>query len=243
MIAGNTSNGAPTHDVLPAPVGTILELYTTVWLRSAGRARAGGDWCDAIEIADDTIAFTVGDVSGHGTAVAGTMAAVRASVLRGIRNFRVPSEVLSLANTVAFNDGDGTIVTAIVAFLNRRRRTLTFANAGHPPPLLVTREGQAFLKHPPADLPLGIFDKHYAADYFIAVPSEAMLVFYTDGITEHDRDPIRGEIELVEAALGAFERPEVDAAQGIARKLLGKALLLDDAATMVVRARNTRGRM
>lgn len=243
MIAGNTSTGAAAHDVLPAPVGTILELNTTVWLRSVGRARAGGDWCDAIEIAEDTIAFTVGDVSGHGTAVAGTMAAMRASVLRGIRTLRVPSEVLSLANTVAFNDDDGTIVTAIVAFLNRRQRTLTFANAGHPPPLLVTRLGQAFLKHPPADLPLGIFAKHYAADYVIAVPSDAMLVFYTDGITEHDRDPVRGDTELVEAALGVFEQHEVDAARDIARKLIGKVPLLDDAATMVVRAQNTRARM
>ena len=224
MIADNT----------PA-VGAAVNLNCTVWSRSAGSARAGGDWCDAVAISEDTIAFTVGDVSGHGDAVAGAMAVMRASILRGIQDIRVPSEVLSLANNAAFYDRDGTIVTAIVAFFNSRQRTLTFANAGHPPPLLVTGDGQAFLDHAPADLPLGIFAKYRAADYVIALPAEAMLVFYTDGITEHERDPICGEMELAEAARRVFERPNVDAAQAIARQLLGKHPALDDAAAMVVR--------
>lgn len=235
MIAGNSSAGSAEREILPTPAGAALELNATVWRRSAGRARAGGDWCDVVSIAEDTVAFTVGDVSGHGASVARTMSAMRALVLRGIEEIRVPSEVLSLANEGAFNDGNGTIVTAIVAFLNSRQRTLTFANAGHPPPLLVTRDGQAFLEHPPADLPLGIFAKHRGADYVIAVPADSMLVFYTDGITEHNCDPIGGELELIEAARLVFQRPEVDAARAIARRLLGTQPTLDDAAAMCAR--------
>lgn len=81
----------------------------------------------------------------------------------------------------------------------------------------------------------GYFRQSHAADYVIALPADAMLVFYTDGMTEHDRDPIRGEMELAEAARRIFERPNVDAAQAIARQLLGEHPVLDDAATMVVR--------
>ena len=235
MIANNTPAAATVQNLVTAPVDAAVHLNFTVWSRPAGSARAGGDWCDAVAISEDTIAFTVGDVSGHGDAAAGAMAVVRASILRGIQDIRVPSEVLSLANDAAFNDVDGTIVTAIVAFLNSRQRTLTFANAGHPPPLLLTGDGQAFLAHAPADLPLGIFAKYRAADYVIALPADAMLVFYTDGITEHDRDPIRGEMELADAARRVFERPNVDAARAIARQLLGKDPVLDDAATMVLR--------
>ena len=160
-------------------------------------------------IANNTpAAATLGDL--------GAMRVIRASILLGMQGIRVPSEVLSLANEAAFNGGAGTIVTAIVASLNSRQRTLTFA-----------KRRQTYR--------LGSFRQSYAADYVIALPADAMLVFYTDGMTEHDRDPIRGEMELAEAARRIFERPNVDAAQAIARQLLGEHPVLDDAATMVVR--------
>ena len=132
MIADNSPAAATVQKVVRAPVGAALNLNFTVWRRSAGSARASGDWYDAVAISEDTIAFTAGDLSGHGDAVAGVMAVMQASILRGIQDIRVPSEVLSLANGAAFNDGAGTIVTAFVAFLNSRQRTLTFANAGPP---------------------------------------------------------------------------------------------------------------
>ena len=50
---------------------------------AAGGAQASGDWCEVIAISEQAVALTVGDVSGHGEAVAGTMAAMRASVAFG----------------------------------------------------------------------------------------------------------------------------------------------------------------
>jgi serine phosphatase RsbU (regulator of sigma subunit) len=235
MSADTNSAADLVREVFPAQISARFEATVTAWSRSAGGARAGGDWCDAFAISEDTIAVTVGDVSGHGAPVAKTMAAMRASVLRTLHDTRAPSDVLVLANEAAFNHGDGTIVTAIVAFVNWRQRTLAFANAGHPPPLLLTVGGQAFLEHPPADLPIGIFATYHAADYAIALPAGAMLVFYTDGITEHERDLVRGEVELAQAARWVFERPEIDAAHAIARQLVGQHPVLDDAATIVLR--------
>lgn len=181
-------------------------------------------------------AFTIGDVSGHGEAVADTMATMRACVLPAIHDIQVPSDVLFVANRVAANHGDGVIVTAVVAFLNHRRRTLTFANAGHPPPLMMTRGQHAFLAQQPADLPLGVFAHHHAANYVFAVPEDALVVFYTDGVTEHDRDPVRGEAELAEAARIAYGRPDADAAHTIARHIFRNGCGRDDAAAMVVRS-------
>jgi serine phosphatase RsbU (regulator of sigma subunit) len=184
----------------------------------AGHAQKGGDWCEVVEMSDELVALTVGDVSGHGKAVAPTMAAIHVRVMRAIQHMRDPAAVLSVANEFAFNYGDGVIVTAIVAFLNRRLHTLTFANAGHPPPLLLSRECQAFLEHSPADLPLGLYAQ------------------YTDGITEHSRDPVRGEEELSEAARHVYDRPEGDDARGIAREVFRTGSSHDDAAVLVVRA-------
>jgi serine phosphatase RsbU (regulator of sigma subunit) len=200
----------------------------------ANGERAGGDWCEIFALPDEVIVMTVGDVAGHGEEVAGTMTAMRSAIVAAIRESRVPSEVLSLANDVAVTLGMG-IVTAIVGFFDCRHRTLTFANAGHPPPLLVTGAAEAFLEHYPADLPLGVFPNYRSADSVIALPPEAMLVFYTDGVTEHDRDPVRGEVELTAAARHAFDHAEADAAKVIAQAVLHTLPSSDDAATIVLR--------
>ena len=208
----------------------------SIWSLPAADAQAGGDWCAVVKISDELVALTVGDVSGHGKAVAAIMAAVQVRVVRAIQHMRDPAAVLSVANEFAFNFGEGIMVTAIVAFLNRRLHTLTFANAGHPPPLLLSSECHAFLEHSPADLPLGIYSHYNAANYVISLPLDGLIVLYTDGITEHNREPVRGEKELSAAARLVYDRPESDDAQGIAREISRTGSGRDDAAVMVVRA-------
>jgi len=198
-----------------------FDAHMTVWNSPSSTTQSGGDWCEAFAISEHVTALTIGDVSGHGETVAGAMAAMRAAVLRAIDEIRIPSDVLAVVNDVActYGDGDGVIATAIVAILDRRTGTLTFANGGHPPPLVLTADGHAFLQSTPADLPLGIFPNYRAADYVIALPSDALVVFYTDGITEHQRDPIRGEAELVAAARAVHGMPQINAARAIARRV------------------------
>ena len=207
----------------------------TAWNSPAGGAFAGGDWCEAIAVSLQTVVLTIGDVSGHGEDVAAPMASLRAAVLRSVHDMQAPSDILSFLNDIAYTWRDGVLVTAIVAVVDYRLRTLTFANAGHPPPLLVSDAGFAFLQQPPADLPLGVFPHYRAANYVIALPSDALLTLYTDGVTEHARDPIQGEVELVRAARFVYERPELDATQGIASLVFATARGDDDAAMLALR--------
>jgi chemotaxis family two-component system sensor kinase Cph1 len=201
----------------------------------AGSARYGGDWCETLAISEEAIALTIGDVSGHGEPAAETMEIMRAAVLSSILENPHPSKVLSVANTVAYSRRSGVIVTAIVAVLNRRLRTLTFANAGHPPPLMMTSTLHAFLTHAVGDLPLGVFPRHRAADYVVALPADALIVLYTDGITEHERDLVRGECELAEACRAAYDGRAPDLASAIAEHVFQKCRGHDDAAVAALR--------
>jgi serine phosphatase RsbU (regulator of sigma subunit) len=188
-----------------------LDCSVNLWSSPAGGARVGGDWCEAIQLSDDAIALTVGDVAGHGEPAAEAKEAVRNAIFAGIHESADPAMVLAGANSVAYAWGEeGVMVTAIVAILNRRLRTLVFANAGHPPPLVMTAEGHGFVSHVVGDLPLGIFRAHRASDYVVAVPAGALIVFYTDGITEHARDIFLGEDELVEACRSLYDLPVAD---------------------------------
>jgi len=201
----------------------------------AGRARRGGDWSDAVAISDDAFALMIGDVTGHGEPAFGTMEIVRASMLRGIHANADPSEILAAANSVAYSIRGGVIVTAIVAIVNRRLRTLTFANAGHPAPLMMTPILHGFLTHVKADLPLGIWPTHSATNYVVTLPNDSLFVLYTDGITKHNRDSVRGERELVAACRAAYDWPPPDLAASIARRVFHSGRGRDDAAVTALR--------
>jgi serine phosphatase RsbU (regulator of sigma subunit) len=83
---------------------------------------------------------------------------------------------------------------------------------------------------------LGIYPQYNLANYVVALPLDALIVLYTDGITEHRRDPVRGEEELAEAARLIYDRTEGDDARGIAGEVLRTGSSHDDASVMVVRA-------
>jgi serine phosphatase RsbU (regulator of sigma subunit) len=123
----------------------------------------------------------------------------------------------------------------VVALLDTAANTLTFANAGHPPPLTVGPRGHLFLERYPADIPLGIGGEHAAISHVIDVPPRTMVVFYTDGLTEHERDPIKGEEQLHRAALHAYAKPRSNAAQTIVRQILSGSAAVDDVAVLAVR--------
>jgi serine phosphatase RsbU (regulator of sigma subunit) len=219
----------------PQPVGTALETHVTRWISSAGHARDGGDWCDVFAISADSIALTIGDVSGHGESVSETADVLRSSIARAFRDGRGPSQILFAADTVAKGLAGGVIATAIVAILDRRLRTLTIANAGHPPPIMVTSEGHAFLSHVPGDLPLGLHQQHGALEYVIPLHATTLIALYTDGITEHERNPVKGEVELIDACRVVYGGTEQDAARCIAEHALRTVRGHDDAAVLAVR--------
>jgi len=223
-------------DLLPRARVSFDNASVAVWNSPAGGALAGGDWCDVLPMSERFVGFTIGDVSGHGAQVAGTMGIMRAAVLRAMRKSYVPADVLAIANAVAAERCGGVVVTAIVATFDRKLRTLAFANAGHPPPLLLARGEPRFLAMSPANIPLGIFSGYSAENYEITLVDDSLAVFYTDGITEHARDPIRGELELVEAARYVHGRPHLDAASAIARHVLSAGRGDDDAAAIVLRS-------
>jgi serine phosphatase RsbU (regulator of sigma subunit) len=220
--------------VMQTPV-LAFEAHASRWNSPSGYARVGGDWCDIVSVSDDVLALTIGDVSGHGEPASETMELLRAVVVEAVRETRIPSQILAKANSLAYARADGLIATAIVAFLDRRRRTFTFANAGHPAPLLVTGTGPAFLTKSPGDLPLGIFPWHRSAAYVIPLPADALITLYTDGVIEHKRDLIHGELELARACRRVHERMESDAARSIAERVFRNGRGTDDAAVVAVR--------
>ncbi len=229
------ATAAPGVDLRLAQAAAALDSSVSVCSSSADPACPGGDWCAVVAISDEVVALTVGDVSGHGRAPTGTMAVLRNAVLRAIHDVRVPSAILAILNEAALRHGDGTLATAIVALVDHRRRTLSFSNAGHPPPLLLSGDRYVFLGSGYADLPLGVFELSHATDYVVTLPADSLLLLYTDGLSEHNRDPVRGEMELVEAARAAIAADSRNLARDVMRDVFARGRGDDDAAVIALR--------
>ena len=101
-------------------------------------AHIGGDWYDVIELGADRSALVIGDVMGRGVRAAAIMAQLRASARAYARLDMRPADVLELLDGVVRDLGEDQLVTCLYAVYDPGDRTLTFANAGHLPPLLVT---------------------------------------------------------------------------------------------------------
>jgi PAS domain S-box-containing protein len=217
---------------LPAFPNVLLDAE---YLPGSGESFVGGDWFDAFVLADGRLAITVGDVIGHGLHAAVTMMKLRQAMQAAAMLAPEPNAMLDVADrTLRAIDADA-YATAVAAIYDPAACTIALASAGHPAPILRTRDGAcAFLDA--SGMMLGLRDVGAEPNaQLIAVPPGTTIAFYTDGLTEATRDLARGAERLLaamaEPALVAADRP----ARLLAATVLGDTVSPDDVAVLVMR--------
>jgi serine phosphatase RsbU (regulator of sigma subunit) len=179
---------------------------------SATAAEVGGDWYDAFVLPGQGTALVIGDVAGHDLHAAIYMGQVR-STLRALAVNRQddPAELLGRLDRVLDQLGASHIVTCIYARIDpgtNRSWQLSWANAGHPPPLLITTDGGARYLTEAPELLLGAGSDQSRTTHAVTLPAGSTLLLYTDGLVErHDRDLDRGLALLRECAAGLADKP------------------------------------
>jgi sigma-B regulation protein RsbU (phosphoserine phosphatase) len=127
-----------------------------------------------------------------------------------------PGAVLSDVNRVLVADlPSAKFVTMVYVVLDPASRKLTFASAGHVPPILVDVSGARAVKVTP-ELPLGIREGSYA-DHELEIKSGSRLFLYSDGVTEA-RDSTSEEYG--EARLRRYAASPAASAQGLRDDIL-----------------------
>jgi serine phosphatase RsbU (regulator of sigma subunit) len=197
---------------------------------AAGAAR-GGDWCESFAISSDVIAISIGDICGRGAEKFEAMATIRQTIRDAALGGLDPAQTLVQANRVLLEYDPDETATAIFALLDTRRRSLSYANAGHPPPLMLGPCGTLFLEYPGSDMPLGVERAFFPALHVVNAPASTLFVFYTDGVSESERDSLLGATKLRAAGTFARDFPELPAAATIEALTL-TASNFDDAAIL-----------
>lgn len=207
--------------------------FNSAYSPAAAEAEVGGDWYDAFVLSDGRVAVSIGDVTGHGLRAAALMGEVRQSIRASAFADESPVSVLDRANRLLTLHDDATIVTAVFGVIDPRTRSFWYATAGHPPPYLADEHGVRQLET--GGLPLGLRIEGEGQNHRLTLDPGALLVLYTDGLIEFNRDLFAGEA-LVRSAIAEEQlRPTSDPAQAVKEAVLRRASQTDDVAILTVR--------
>ncbi|MFI6034999.1 SpoIIE family protein phosphatase [Streptomyces sp. NPDC051315] len=171
------------------------------YLPAQSGLNVGGDWFSAIELPDGDALFVVGDVAGHGMDAVAAMALLRFTAKGMIITGSSLTGALARLNAVLLHSRDphGS-ATMVLARYSPRERRLVWAQAGHPPPLLL-RDGEARYLARPFGVLLGAGDSPRYEEAECRLEPGDRLVLYTDGLVERPSESIdRGLERLARAA-------------------------------------------
>ncbi|MFF3316048.1 SpoIIE family protein phosphatase [Streptomyces sp. NPDC003035] len=185
---------------------------TARYVPSPDASQVGGDWYDVFTLADGTTALAIGDVVGHDLDAAAGMAQVR-SILRAYAwtHHEPPSAIVKRLDESVMHIAGVSMATLVFGTLHQAvdgAWQLTWTSAGHPPPLLVTHDGQARYLTEGHGLLLSTGLSSSRTDAHITLPPQSTLVFYTDGLVEsRDRSIDDGLDRLRRHAASLAHRP------------------------------------
>ena len=172
-----------------------------IWAAMHTAKEVGGDFYDFYFITNHTLAFLIADVSGKGIPAAMFMMTAKA-LLKSYAEARMSvEEVFYNANNKLCEGNDaGMFVTAWMGILDTKTGEVTFANAGHNPPVVRHADGEfAYMKTRAGFVLAGMEDFPYTAQTLQLEPGDTIYL-YTDGITEATdaNNVLYGEDRLLE---------------------------------------------
>jgi PAS domain S-box-containing protein len=199
-------------------------------------ALVGGDWYDVIPLPDGRIGLAIGDVVGHGLRAAATMAQLRLSLRAYAVEDPAPTSVVGRLHDMVRRLLPAEMATLVYAVFDPDAEAVSFANAGHPAPLLVQPDGESAFLEPVASPPLGsAWHDGEVAEASASLRPGATLILVTDGLIE------RRGVSLLDGLARLRDAASAEPGQGLealCERLVGSLLepeVADDVAILVIR--------
>ena len=168
--------------LLPATLPQIhgCEIAAS-WQPAAG---VGGDCFDAIAFGTSRLSLSIADVVGKGIPAALLMSNLQAAVRAFATETTTAGELCQQVNRILCgNIAEGRFISFFYCTVDTEQRTLTYANAGHYPPILIHADGSTERLSTGGPV-LGPFAEATYDERQIAIVSGDRLILFTDGITE-----------------------------------------------------------
>ncbi len=158
-----------------------LDMYASM----TPAREVGGDLYNFLR-KGDKLYFCIGDVSGKGVPASLFMTLATHGFLSLASTGRKPAEIATRMNAeLSINNEMGMFVTMFICMYDLKQGRLEYCNAGHNPPIIGNAEGQyTFLDVKETNAPIGLWpDLEYVGEE-MNLPSNSMMLLYTDGLNE-----------------------------------------------------------
>lgn len=145
----------------------------------------GGDYFDFLDFGGGRVGLVVGDVSGKGLGAALLMANLQAHVRSqySLHPGDLPTMLSSINHLFHESTPAASYATLFFGAYDDRTRCLRFVNCGHPPPLLLRRDGS--LEQLATTGPVvGMFETWTGLASSVELEVGDVIALYTDGVTE-----------------------------------------------------------
>ncbi|MEV1296075.1 SpoIIE family protein phosphatase [Pseudonocardia sp. NPDC049635] len=240
------------HSLLPALPEVPGMHVAARYLVGADGNQVGGDWYDVLPLPDGSVGAAVGDVVGHDLAAAAAMGQLRGVLRSYAWGGDRPGSVLDRCDQLVQGLDIAAMATAVYARLGPAgpdgSRELTYANAGHPAPLL-REPGGALVRldahHSPMLGALPEFGRATGArrdEATLTCAAGSLLVFYTDGLTDVVGEDPDERAELLERTVAEIEPDATpDAVVDRVLETCRSGRLDDDIALLAIRLDDDRG--
>lgn len=203
---------------LPATPGLSLAAR---YLPATHGLNIGGDWYDAFPQRDGGLITVIGDVTGHGLHAAVMMSQLRTALRAYAVDGDSPGRLLTRLHRFLHHLQPDLYATAVIARFHPDEPTVTWAAAGHPPPVLRLADGTVRTLDAKPGAMLGIPLTQEISDHTVRLSPGSTLALYTDGLVERRAQGIDPGIERLAQALGGFRSADLDAdLEGSADRLL-----------------------
>jgi anti-anti-sigma factor len=232
--------------LLPPSLPLMPDLHLSgSYHRASAVEAAGGDWYDTVALGAGRVALVVGDAVGHGVPAAGAMSRLRGAMRSSALRDPSPGVVLAALDAFAAQMEDVEGASVFYGVLDAGTGDLTYAAAGHPPPLVVGPDGAtAFLPVPPR-APLGSLPDAPTTVSQHVLEQGATLVLFSNGAVAGPApgaadalDRLAGIATDVLGAPGALDTDGSDElAAAIAEGVRSPEGWLDDVAVLVAHRR------
>ncbi|MFH8872885.1 PP2C family protein-serine/threonine phosphatase [Streptomyces griseus] len=203
------------------------------YLPSGSSDLIGGDWYDAMELPDGRTLLTVGDLTGHGipatSAMAMMLGALRGMAVAGIE----PGALLGHLNQVLETSIQPALGSALCCRFDPESSVLSWAQAGHPAPLLF-RHGSGRLLPPPDGMLLGAASNVLFEQDEVRLHPGDVLVLHTDGLTRRGDRGAGPEALLALAPRFADARTAQECVRSVVEEFGGTGRP-DDACVLIAR--------
>ena len=225
------------HSLLPEDLPWLPGVTATArYLPGETALDVGGDWYDVFALPRDRTGIALGDVVGQGVAAAATMGRLRSAVAALAPYCSGPAELLHRLDRFAASVPGAALATVAYAEYDPLTGVLGYACAGHPPPFLLTADGEGRFLGGGRNVPLGTGSGLPWTQDEVTLDSSAMLVCYSDGLVERRGTHLDVRLGQLGDTVVELRKEELD---DLCESLLGRMIagsrLSDDVALLCLR--------